>query len=208
MPHGQILDSVKFAKCSPADIKRALPLSLRFAADHRSTLSDRLNTSWEKNVQQYDRDHLFSRQQQCPECGLARSDNDIRHKFDLLGTLDAGHWFHLGTGLSLYSGKPVNITTGDDENRDGLSLDRPAGTPRNSLHGPAYIGLDLSLGRDFALALSGTKGPVLSLSLNSFNVLNHGNDTTYIGVASSPFFGHAVAAQPSRRLQLNCELKF
>jgi hypothetical protein len=53
-----------------------------------------------------------------------------------------GEWFDFGTALSLYSGKPVDVTTGNDENHDSLPLDRPAGVPRNSLHGPGYINLD------------------------------------------------------------------
>jgi hypothetical protein len=31
---------------------------------------------------------------------------------------------------------------------------------------------------------------------------------TYVGVVTSPFFGHAVAAQPPRRMQLDLEFKF
>jgi hypothetical protein len=38
--------------------------------------------------------------------------------------------------------------------------------------------------------------------------MNHENDVTYVGVISSPFFGHAVAAQPARRMQLDLEVKF
>ncbi len=49
---------------------------------------------------------------------------------------------------------------------------------------------------------------VLSVSLNSFNVLNHRNDVTYIGTITSKFFGHAVAAQPLRRMQLDLQFKF
>ncbi|HEY8998045.1 MAG TPA: hypothetical protein VIM60_09105, partial [Edaphobacter sp.] len=139
----------------------------------------------------------------------SRSDNDRRHKFDLLGTFNAGYGFSLGTALSLYSGLPVNITTGGDNNRDGVTVDRPAGTPRNALHGPSYADLDLNLSRDFYLRRDGKHtGPSMTLSVNSFNVLNHLNPTTYVGVITSPFFGQAVAAQPPRRMQLNLQFKF
>jgi hypothetical protein len=56
------------------------------------------------------------------------------------------------------------------------------------------------------------------VALNAFNVLNHVNDVTFIGVTGSttllpnpqpnPQFGRAVAAFPARRLQLNLEFKF
>jgi hypothetical protein len=143
-----------------------------------------------------------------PNADWSRSDNDQRHKFDLLASTEAGKWFSFGTALSIYSGKPVNVTTGNDDNRDGLALDRPAGTPRNIMHGPSFVGLDLNLARDFPLTKEGIKGPTASLALNSFNVLNHPSDMTYIGVVDSPFFGKAVAAQPPRRMQLNVVFKF
>jgi hypothetical protein len=115
-----------------------------------------------------------------PYADWGRSDNDQRNKFDLLGTLEGGKWFTFGTALSAYSAKPVNITTGNDENNDGLALDRPAGVPRNMLHGPGYLDLDLNLAHDFPLTKDGAKGPTVALSINSFNVLNHPNDVTHI----------------------------
>lgn len=143
-----------------------------------------------------------------PNADWSRSDNDQRHKFDLLGTFEAGHWFSFGTAVSAYSGIPVNVTTGNDDNHDGQALDRPAGVPRNALHGPGYVSLDLNLAHDFPLTSKREKGPVATVSINSFNVLNHVNAMTYIGVIRSPFFGHAVAAQPPRRMQLDVEFRF
>jgi len=148
-----------------------------------------------------------------PTADWARSDFDRRHKFDLLGTFKIGptkpqEWFSFGTALALYSGKPVNVTTGSDNNGDGLSIDRPAGTPRNSLHGPGYAALDLNLTREFSFHKNKEEGRTLALSLNAFNVLNHPNYLTYVGVISSPLFDHPVEANPGRRMQLNLEWKF
>jgi hypothetical protein len=143
-----------------------------------------------------------------PGADWSRSDNDRRHKFDLLGMISAGKWFDFGTALSLYSGKPVNVTTGNDDNHDSLPLDRPIGVPRNTLHGPGYINLDLNLSHTVMLTKAGKAGPTATLAVNSFNVLNHENDTTYIGVISSPFYGHPVAAQPPRRMQFGLQIKF
>jgi hypothetical protein len=143
-----------------------------------------------------------------PKADWSRSDNDQRNKFDLLGTFEAGKWFNFGVALSAYSGKPVNVTTGNDEYNNGLSNARPAGVPRNSIHGPGYLNLDLNLAHDFLLTKAGKEGPTATIGVNSFNVLNHPNDVTYIGVISSPFFGQAVAALPPRRMQLDVEFKF
>jgi hypothetical protein len=143
-----------------------------------------------------------------PSAEWARSDNDRRHKFDLLGSTQPIRFFTLGLGLSIYTGLPVNETTGSDNNGDGVVNDRPANVPRNSMAGPGLINLDLNLSHDFVVSKVPEHAKTLSVSVNSFNVLNHVNDTTYIGVVTSPFFGHAVAAQPSRRMQFNLEFKF
>jgi hypothetical protein len=143
-----------------------------------------------------------------PGADWARSDNDRRHKFDLLGSAQPTRFFTLGLALSLYSDKPVNVTTGADNNRDGITNDRPVGLPRNTLHGPGFVNLDLNIAHDFVLSKSRKEAPTLTVSLNSFNVLNHKNDITYVGVVTSPFFGRAVQAQPPRRMQLDLQFKF
>ena len=137
-----------------------------------------------------------------------RSDNDRLNKFDLLASTQAIKFFTLGVALSLYAGKPVNITTGGDENHDGILNDRPVGTDRNTMAGPGLIDLDLNLSHDFVISKTKKEARVLSLALNSFNVLNHPNYVTYIGALSSPLFGQPVAAQPPRRMQLDVTFKF
>ena len=143
-----------------------------------------------------------------PSADWARSDADRRHKFDLMGSAQAGRFFVFGVALSIYSGKPVNITTGSDDNHDGIINDRPAGVGRNTLPGPGLINLDLSLAHDFLLSKSPEHNKKFTVSLNSFNVLNHPNDITYVGVITSPSFGRAVQAQPPRRFQFDAQFKF
>jgi carboxypeptidase family protein len=143
-----------------------------------------------------------------PSADWARSDNDRRHKFDLLASSQPTRYFTAGAALSVYSGKPVNITTGADNNQDGIVNDRPAGGLRNSLPGPGVIELDLNLAHDFVLSKSRKEARTLTVALNSFNVLNHPNDVSYVGIVTSPFFGHAVAALPPRRMQLDVQFKF
>jgi len=146
-----------------------------------------------------------------PAADWARSDNDRRHKFDLLGSSHFTDLFILGAALSLYSGKPVNVTTGADDNGDGVVNDRPLGRARNTLHGPGLINLDLNVSHDFTFKPKSDKQkdvPTLTVSINSFNILNHPNYVTFVGVVTSPFFGQPVAANPPRRTQLNLEFKF
>jgi hypothetical protein len=143
-----------------------------------------------------------------PSADWGRADNDRLHKFDLLASGQPTRFFTLGVGLSLYSGKPVTVTTGADNNHDGIINDRPAGVPRNTMHGPGLIGLDLNFSHDFPLSKQKNEAKVISVSLNSFNVLNHPNYITYIGTISSPLFGRPAAAQPPRRMQLDVQFKF
>jgi Carboxypeptidase regulatory-like domain len=143
-----------------------------------------------------------------PASDWGRSDNDRLHKFDLLASSQPTRFFTFGAALSLYSGKPVNITTGADNNHDGIINDRPAGVVRNTLPGPGTINLDLNVSHDFPLSKRKGENRIFSVALNSFNVLNHPNYLTYIGTVSSPLFGQPVAAQPPRRMQLDVQFKF
>jgi Carboxypeptidase regulatory-like domain len=143
-----------------------------------------------------------------PAGDWARSDNDRRHKFDLLASSQPTRYFTAGAALSVYSGKPVNVTTGADNNHDGIINDRPFDVPRNTMPGPGMIEVDLNLAHDFLLSKARKEGRVLTVALNSFNVVNHVNDIAYIGTITSPFFGHAVSALPPRRMQLDVEFKF
>jgi protocatechuate 3,4-dioxygenase beta subunit len=137
-----------------------------------------------------------------------RSDNDRLHKFDLLASSQPTRLFTFGAALSLYAGKPVTITTGADDNHDGIINDRPAGVGRNTMAGPGTINLDLNLSHDFPMSKKKEEAKVLTVSLNSFNVLNHPNYLTYVGTITSPLFGRPVAAQPPRRMQLDVQFKF
>jgi hypothetical protein len=151
-----------------------------------------------------------------PNLDWARSDNDRRHKFDLLGTFEPSSLFSLGVALQAYSGKPVNVTTGLDSNGDGVFNDRPNGglAPRNSLHGPGQLNLDVNVAHDFHFKKEKKDGPVLTAALNVFNILNHPNYVTFIGVIGpdggprNPNFGLPASAYPGRRFQLNLECKF
>ena len=151
-----------------------------------------------------------------PALDWARSDNDRRHKFDLLGAFEITENLSLGAALQAYSGRPVNVITGFDSNGDGVTNDRPDGglARRNSLHGPGLLNLDLNAQRDFNFSKDKKAGPKLTVALNAFNVLNHVNYVTFVGVTGSttgivnPQFDKPNAANSPRRLQLNLTFKF
>ena len=144
-----------------------------------------------------------------PQGEWGRADSDRRHQFNLLGTATFHRWLNLGLSVSLLSGMPYNITTGGDQNRDGIANDRPAGIDRNTGAGPDYIGVDLRWYREFHLKPATKEpGPSATVAVDAFNLLNRVNYQNYLGALSSPFFGKPVAASPPRRLQLSLRLQF
>lgn len=138
----------------------------------------------------------------------ARADYDQRHRLNLLGTVQPARFLNLGIGLAASSGMPYSMTTGRDDNHDGLANDRPAGVPRNSLEGPGFVELDLRWSYDWRFQKAKKDGARMTFALDSFNVTNRVNYVSYTGNLSSPFFGHAVAAKPPRRLQISARFAF
>ncbi|MHB1698593.1 MAG: outer membrane beta-barrel protein [Acidobacteriaceae bacterium] len=143
-----------------------------------------------------------------PKAEWARSNQDQRNRFNLLGTIHAGQWVDVGTILELYSGMPFDVLTGADNNHDGVLADRPAGVSRNTGHGPGFADLDVNVSHSFLLGKHFDQPENLRISLSSFNALNHPNDFPYVGIITSPFFGQAVAAFPPRRMQISAEFTF
>jgi hypothetical protein len=138
----------------------------------------------------------------------SRADFDQKHRFNLLESYSPGKSFTIGLGVTAASGKPYSLTSGGDIYGTGLTNGRPAGVPRNSLEGPAYVDLDSRLSRDFFLSRKKEKGDVLTLAFDAFNILNHVNYVAFVGNLQSPFFGQAVSAFPARRLQITTRFKF
>ena len=141
----------------------------------------------------------------------APADFDQRHRFDFIGTFNGGSWANLGVALALYSGRPYSIVTGHDDFNTGTANARPVGVARNSVEGPGYADVDLRWSRELMLR-AGTgeanSGTSATIGIDAFNVLNHVNDSRYIGTLTSPFFGQAIAAQPARQLQLSLRVRF
>lgn len=148
-----------------------------------------------------------------PEWG--RSSFDMRHRFVLAGTSDLPGAFRLGLMLVANSGMPFNITTGSDDNGDGVANDRPAGVTRNTGPGPSFVQTDLRISKLFTFF----KGPLnedgdvsgfrkMEISFDAFNLFNHTNLTSIIGQVSSPRFGEAASALPGRTIQMSVRFNF
>jgi len=94
----------------------------------------------------------------------AVSGRDIRHRFlsNLTVTLPKSMSASFLTIAN--SGRPYSITTGQDNNGDLATNDRPAGVQRNSLRGPGFYNVNMSFTKTIALkrtegSRGGSAGP-------------------------------------------------
>ncbi len=143
-----------------------------------------------------------------PQGEWGRYDTDRTHQLTTFGSANLHEWLSFGFSASLSSGPPFNITTGRDENRDGLANDRPPGVARNTGQGPGYAVFDIRWSKKFRLKKTKELPNSLTISVDAFNVLNHVNYTGFAGAMSSPFSGQPVAAHPPRRVQLGLRYEF
>ena len=161
------------------------------------TLSDTGGLNW------------FPANSYAPSGEWGRADTDRRHQFNFLGTASLHRWANFGLAVSVLSGVPFNITTGRDNNGDGLALDRPDGVSRNTGLGPGQALVDLRWFRDFRFQPARKdKSPSLTVGLDAFNLFNRVNYQGFAGALTSPFYGRAFASQPARRIQLGLRLQF
>jgi Carboxypeptidase regulatory-like domain len=93
-----------------------------------------------------------------PDAEWGSSRQDVRHR--LQGTVNVPLMFGLRANVNVnaQSATPYTITTGRDDNRDGVSNDRPAGIGRNTARGTATFSTNLRLSRAFALGGERTGG--------------------------------------------------
>jgi hypothetical protein len=135
-----------------------------------------------------------------------RANNDALHRFGLSGTVQLPWKLTFGTLTTIRSGLPFDITTGQD-NPEGVANVRPPGVTRNAGNGPGQISVDAHLGRKISFH-AGERKIDASLGIDSFNVLNHTNLNSYVGVITSPLFGQANSAMNGREMQFTLQARF
>ena len=135
-----------------------------------------------------------------------RADFDRRHRFVLLGRVNATHLVDVGIGVTLSSGAPYSETLGVDLFNNARGGARQAGVGRNTLQGSGLANLDLRLSRD--IKFHDSKSKAMTVGLDVFNALNRVNFINYEGTVGSPFFGRPLGASAPRQLQLSARVKF
>jgi hypothetical protein len=163
---------------------------------------------------------------------------DIRHRLFGMFNAPLLKGFRISSVFNILSAMPYNITTGFDDNGDSVTNDRPAGVSRNSARGAAQVNLSARLGWSIGFGQpreGGAQGanmrvvrirnendalgaaPMLGgnnkryrfeIYIQASNLLNHTNRMMFSGVQTSPFFGHATAAQPPRRIETGMRFNF
>jgi hypothetical protein len=139
------------------------------------------------------------------------------HRAVLTGWYEFPWQISAGTSTSLASGRPFNVTTGNDNNGDGVNSDRPilmgGVVPRNFGQGTPLYSVDLFLQKNFRIAESVN----LTFRAESFNTLNHynivGRNGTF-GQSAAPLatfgtpLGGLTNIEPIRQLQFMARVRF
>jgi len=159
-----------------------------------------------------------------------RTDSDRRHRFVLSGSSHLP-WMGLKASgvIQIASGAPFNVTTGRDENIDGITSDRPAGVARNtgektpldsvnairaeeglpavhSLHEPTFMQVDLRIWKPFNFREGHGGGEAF---LQVFNLMDRFNGGPIEGRATSLNFGEPIGqVGPPRTLEFGFKLDF
>ena len=156
-----------------------------------------------------------------------RSDYDRRHRFVVAGEAPLPWWgLRLSSVAQYMSAAPFNVTTGRDDNSDGITTDRPQGVGRNTgadtpldevnvlrgrfglapvseLKDSSFVQVDLRVSRPFA-AGKVKSGEVYAQVFNVFDRFNAGQVE---GRATALSFGEPItAAGPPRTLEFGVKL--
>lgn len=171
-----------------------------------------------------------------PEIDWGPSGQDVRHQLQGQGQLQLPFGFRAMVQVVARSGPAYNLTTGRDDNGDGVVNDRPAGESRNSLRGDGYWNLqNLRLSRQIGFGgargggsqqtLNAQRGPggggggrgggnfngerySVDIFVNAQNPLNRVIPQQYSGNQLSQFFGLPTSVQNARRVNFGLSLRF
>jgi hypothetical protein len=165
---------------------------------------------------------------------FARASWETTNRVFAIGQINLPRKVSLTSQFDAASGLPYNVTTGADNNGDGIFNDRPSyasaagdgvyatrfgllstavingDMPRNAGTMPATIHLDANLSRAFTLGRgqSGERHETLTLNARSANLINHTNVTAVGTVVGSPTFALPLAAETARRLEVGARFTF
>jgi hypothetical protein len=84
-----------------------------------------------------------------PDVDWGSSSQDVRHRFNAIVNFPLPQQLRANINAQVSSAPPYNITTGLDDNRDGVSNDRPVGVSRNTARGANRVEMSTRISRGF-----------------------------------------------------------
>ncbi|MBI3046748.1 MAG: TonB-dependent receptor [Acidobacteria bacterium] len=94
-----------------------------------------------------------------PDAEWGPSSQDVRHRFNAMMNVGLPLGVRAFVNASAQSAAPYTTITGSDDNRDGVSNDRPAGVGRNTARGAARFDLNVRFTRGFGFGGRREGGP-------------------------------------------------
>jgi hypothetical protein len=151
-----------------------------------------------------------------PQAEWGFSSDDIRHQATLFAVYNWRSRVFVATTLSATSGAPYTVTTGGDENGDGVLNDRPTGVGRNTRRQPGqwFVQTRFSwspragAGDAQTAVAAGARRASVQVFLDIQNLFNTPGWTGYAGVTASPLFGRPTSAAPPRRIECGFSVRY
>jgi hypothetical protein len=164
--------------------------------------------------------------------GGAASTVDLRHQFNLTVNNQVVRNIVLSLGVNGNSAPPYTLTTGEDNNGDGIFNDRPVGVGRNTRRASDSVALSMFAGYNFAFGHSSAPLPPgigvfgsggaaqvrsvdlgppryrLQFFVQAQNLTNEANYLGYSGTLTSPFFGKPTAVSGMRKIDFGINFGF
>ncbi len=94
-----------------------------------------------------------------PDAEWGPASQDVRHRFNAMANVGLPLGIRFFVNGVAQSAAPYTIITGRDDNRDGVTNDRPAGVGRNSERGAARVDLNVRFTRGFGFGGAREGGP-------------------------------------------------
>jgi hypothetical protein len=144
---------------------------------------------------------------------------DPRHEFSSSINSRLPLDVYLTTTINARSGRFYTITTGKDDNRDGVINDRPPGGRKNTEVGPNYFDVSFNFSKAFELnpaagaapqrgSNTAAAGPQMNVFANLNNAFNMQHPGVPSGVMTSPFFGKSYNATSPRTIEVGMRFQF
>jgi len=197
-------------------------LTARLNKRFSNRFSTQFSYTWSHSIATVDWDGTGSQQEplestQLGQAELADSIYDQRHRAVITGWYQFPWQISVGTSTQLASARPYNMTTGVDNNGDGVNNDRAfvngSVARRNAARSTAIIDVATFVEKAFRL----NERVSFSLRGEAFNLINHQNvlvrnGTWGNGATPSAVFGTPIGGinniDPSRQFQFQARLRF